>query len=108
YDVAAMYRTIELLLGVPPMNLYDGHAAAMYDVFTAEPDYTPYTFVPRKVPLATNSVDAPMAAESSRIDFTRPDQAPLGRILWKAVKGRDAEPPWGAMLEAPYRDTDGD
>ena len=30
-----------------------------------------------------------------RIDWSRPDSAPLGRILWKAMKGKDAEPPWG-------------
>ena len=44
----------------------------------------------------TNTADAPMAEESKRIDFSRPDTAPLGRILWKAMHGQDAEPPWGA------------
>jgi hypothetical protein len=65
-------------------------------VFAGKADTEAYTFVPRKIPETLNSVDAPMAEESKRIDFTRPDSAPLGRILWKAMKGKDAEPPWGA------------
>jgi hypothetical protein len=94
YDVAAMYRTIELVLGLGPMNINDAHAAAMYDLFTTTPDYTPFTYLPSKVPLAKNSDDAPLAEESAKIDFSRPDSAPLGRILWKAMRGASAEPPW--------------
>ena len=93
-DVPSLYRTIEGVLGVGPMNQFDGHGAAMYEVFTTTPDYTPYTFIPRKVPVKMNAVDAPMAGESSAIDFSKPDQAPLGRILWKATHGTAAEPPW--------------
>jgi DNA-binding beta-propeller fold protein YncE len=95
YDVPALYRTLTLLLGIDPLNQRDGNAAAMYDVFSTTPDLRPYTFIPRVVPATTNSVDAPLAAESARIDWSQPDRAPLGRILWKAVKGGDAEPPWG-------------
>jgi DNA-binding beta-propeller fold protein YncE len=94
YDVPAMWHTIALLLHLDPMNQRDGNAPAMYDVFTGKADLTPYTFIPRKTPIATNSVDAPLSAESHAIDFSRPDTAPLGRILWKAVHGKDAEPPW--------------
>jgi YVTN family beta-propeller protein len=93
FDVGSIYHTIELILGVGPMNLNDGHAAAMYELFTDKPDFTPFTHVPRRTPVAYNSADAPLSDESSRIDFTKPDQADLTRILWKAVKGRDAEPP---------------
>jgi DNA-binding beta-propeller fold protein YncE len=106
YDVPAMWHTITLLLGVDPINQRDGNAAAMYDVFAPKADTEPYTFIPRKVPPAVNAADAPMAEESRRIDFTRPDTAPLGRILWKAMKGRNAEPPWGAKPLT--REPDGD
>jgi DNA-binding beta-propeller fold protein YncE len=96
YDVPAMWHTITMLLGVDPINQRDGNAPAMYDVFSTKADAEAYTFIPRKIPMETNSVDAPMAEESKRIDFTRPDTAPLGRILWKAMKGKAAEPPWGS------------
>ena len=106
FDLGSVYRTIELILGVPPMNLNDGHAAAMYELFTTKPDYTPFTYVPRRTPVAYNSVDAPLADEAAKIDFSRPDQADLSRMLWKAVKGRDAEPP--ARARPSPLDRDGD
>jgi hypothetical protein len=94
YDVPAMWHTVALLLHLDPMNQRDGNAPGMYDIFSAKADTRPYTFIPRKTPVGTNSVDAPLAAESHKIDFSRPDTAPLGRILWKSVHGKDAEPPW--------------
>ena len=106
YDVPAMWHTITLLLGVDPINQRDGNAPAMYDLFSSKPDLTPYTFIPRKIPMSINAADAPLAAESQKIDFTRPDTAPLGRILWKAMKGRDAEPPWGKEPAVQVRDAD--
>ena len=108
FDLGSVYHTIELILGVGPMNLNDGHAAAMYELFTDKPDFTPYTFIPRQIPVATNSADAPMAKESSQIDFSKPDQADLTRILWKALKGRDAEPPLLPTRSKLDRDDDDD
>ena len=107
YDDPALWRTINLALGLAPMNLFDGNAAAMYDLFTTTPDFGPYTFVPRTVPEAINGSDAPLADESLKIDFSRPDSAPLGRILWRAVRG--TEPPWGpraSPLEGMVHDDD--
>lgn len=109
YDVPAMYRTIELILGVGPMNEYDANAAPMYDLFQGTPDATPYTYIPRKIPVEQNAIDAPLGDESARIDWSKPDQAPLGRILWKALHGKDAEPPWRQMgRAAPFLPDDDD
>jgi hypothetical protein len=93
FDLGSVYRTIELLVGVGPMNLNDGHAAAMYELFSPTPDFTPFNFVPRTTPVAYNGMNAPLSAESAKIDFSRPDQADLTRILWKASHGAAAEPP---------------
>ena len=93
YDIPALWRTINLLLGVGPMNGYDGNAAAMVDLFADHPDLTPYNYIPRQVPEALNPSGAPLWQDSEAIDFSRPDGAPLGRILWRAVAGM--EPPWG-------------
>ncbi len=95
YDVPAMYKTITLLLGIPPINLRDANAAAFYDVFATKADTRPYSFIPRKVGDDINPADAPLGEASAKIDFSQPDSAPLGRILWKAVHGGDSEPPWG-------------
>jgi hypothetical protein len=94
YDLSSVYHTIEQLIGVPPMNTNDGNAAGMYDLFTGTPDMTPYTFIPRQIPVTNNSDDAPLASESAKMDFSQPDEQDLDRVLWKATHGRDAEPPW--------------
>jgi DNA-binding beta-propeller fold protein YncE len=108
YDVPAMWKTITHVLGVPPINQRDAYAAAMYDLFATRPDGSAYTVIPRKVPPTVSAADAPMAKESMAIDFSRPDRAPLGRILWKATHGRDAEPPWGPRPLVHQHDDDDD
>jgi hypothetical protein len=65
----------------------------MVDLFDTTPLLKPYTFSPRRVPEELNGADAPLAAESMAIDFSRPDSTPRGHILWKSVKG-DSEPSW--------------
>ena len=91
-----MWHTITLLLGVDPINQRDGNAPAMYDVFSPKPDREPYTFIPRKVPMSVNAPTRRSAEESKRIDFSRPDTAPLGRILWKAMRGQGRRAALGA------------
>ena len=46
-----MVKTIELMLGLPPMNQLDLSATPMRDCFTDKPDLTPYTAVKNKIPL---------------------------------------------------------
>jgi YVTN family beta-propeller protein len=43
YDQISMLRTIELLLGLKPLNLNDRLATPMFGIFTKRPDFTPYT-----------------------------------------------------------------
>lgn len=43
YTTSSMLRTIERLLGQPPMTQYDAAAAPMYAAFTTQPDPRPYT-----------------------------------------------------------------
>ena len=47
YDQLSMLRTIEILLGLEPLNLGDRMAAPMFGIFTDQPDYRP--FIPAKV-----------------------------------------------------------
>jgi hypothetical protein len=48
-----MVRTIEQVLGLPPMNQNDAAAAPMSELFTDKPDFTPYTFEPNRISLDT-------------------------------------------------------
>jgi YVTN family beta-propeller protein len=47
YDQLSMLRTIEIFLGLEPMNLNDRMAAPMFGIFTNQPDYRP--FVPARI-----------------------------------------------------------
>ena len=46
YSFPSVLKTIELIMGFPPLNQNDAHALALTDCFTSEPDFTPYTALP--------------------------------------------------------------
>jgi hypothetical protein len=46
-----MVRSIEQILGLPPMNQNDAAALPMSELFSDEPDFTPYDAVPNRIPL---------------------------------------------------------
>ncbi len=72
----SLFRTFELILGLPPMNRYDALATPLWDTFTLQPDETPFTALPRTVPDATNPPNTALAAYSDTMDFSRPDANP--------------------------------
>jgi len=51
YNQPSMVRTIEQILGLPPMNIQDAIATPMFDCFTDTPDFQPYVSVKNKIPL---------------------------------------------------------
>jgi YVTN family beta-propeller protein len=55
YTQLNVIRTIEQMLGLPPMNQMDLAATPMYDLFTNKPDYRPYTALPNQIPLTTTN-----------------------------------------------------
>jgi hypothetical protein len=97
YTTSSMLRTMELLLGLPPMTQYDAAATPMFAAFTDKPNLTPYTHVPPEVDVnALNTALAWGARESEQMDFTEYDRIPefaLNEILWKSVRGADSPMP---------------
>ena len=92
----SLFRSFELILGLPPMNREDALATPVYDAFTMKPDYTPYDALPRSVPDTKNGSGAAGAAWSQQMDFRGPDRNPdLPAILWWAMKGA---PPEGSRI----------
>ena len=99
-----MVKTIELILGLPPMNQLDLSATAMRDCFADKPDLTPFKCVPNKVPLDQLNPPAEQlkgaarawAEKSLKLDLSEADLADedtLNRILWHAVRGYDVAYP---------------
>jgi YVTN family beta-propeller protein len=91
YTTASMLRTIELILGLPPMSQYDAAATPMAAAFSAKPDLTPYTARPPRVPLDEKNDAVAFGAEASAaMNFDEPDRTPeleLNEIVWKSVRG---------------------
>ncbi|HEU5069267.1 MAG TPA: bifunctional YncE family protein/alkaline phosphatase family protein [Verrucomicrobiae bacterium] len=111
YNQTSLIRTMELILGLPPMNQLDATATPMADCFTDVPDFAPFTAVTNQVPLDEMNPDPKKVADaqlrrdalvSARLPLTEPDQCPedtLNRILWRAMKGPQTPyPEWAVKL----------
>jgi YVTN family beta-propeller protein len=96
YTTASMVRTMELILGLPPMTQYDAGATPMFNCFTREADLTPYAAVRPEIDLmAVNKIGGAFSKESARMNFKEYDRAPedqLNRILWHLAKGEEPYP----------------
>lgn len=62
YNNLSMLRTIELILGLRPMTVFDAGAAPMAGAFRNEPDFTPYTHAPARVSLELKNPPGRMPA----------------------------------------------
>jgi DNA-binding beta-propeller fold protein YncE len=91
YSTTSMLRTIELILGLPPMSQYDAAATPMWRCFSDTPDHPAYTARPISVDLnLKNGVDNKYSALSETFDFSKEDRAydaDFNKVIWVAVKG---------------------
>jgi YVTN family beta-propeller protein len=89
YTTSSVLRTMEVLLGMPPMTPYDAGARPLTDAFASTPNLAPFDALPAQTDLdATNAKTAYRAAESNRLDFAdadAADSATLNDILWGAT-----------------------
>jgi hypothetical protein len=106
YNQPGLLRTIELILGLPPMNQMDAAATPLGDCFQDTPDFRPYEAVPNRVPLdklnppANAILDAGAKADalvSETLPLEAIDRCPeevLNRIIWRAQRGGEPFPSW--------------
>ena len=101
YTTAGVLRTIELILGMPPLTPYDAGARPLDAAFTDTADLRAFDALPAHIDTeALNAKAAYRARDSARLDFSREDAAPDGElndILWHAVKGNVPPPASGAF-----------
>lgn len=103
YNQTGMVRTIEQILGIPPMNVIDATALPMFDCFTGERSGVAFSHVPNVVPL--DRMNRPVAelkgkaasfarasANQAFKDVDGGDDELMNRILWFAAKGEEAYP----------------
>ena len=99
-----MVKTIELMLGLPPMNQLDLSATPMRGCFGETPDPRPYAVAPNRIPL--DEMNPPLdqlegeallrAKQSQELALDEADQADedaFNRILWFAARGDRAPYP---------------
>ena len=97
YTQVSMVRTMELILGLPPMTQYDAAATPMFGCFQQKSQQVVYQPLQPKVDLhALNDITAFGAKLSATMDFDdydRADENQLNRILWAVAKGTDVPYP---------------
>ncbi len=72
YTTSGVLRTMELILGLPPMSQYDAAATPMYHAFQITAVPAPFAHLDARVSLdEVNGADAPGAAASARMDFRK-------------------------------------
>ena len=69
-SLASIFKTVDLVLGIPPLNQYDAAATDLRDMFTSTPDYTPYNF---QDVVYAKGASREWVALTKGIDFSRPD-----------------------------------
>ena len=97
YTTSGVLRTIELILGIPPMSQYDAAAVPLWKCFTATPNYVAFQSLPAQVDLTErNLVWNELSERSSHFDLTREDRTPdleFNEVIWKGIKGINAVMP---------------
>jgi hypothetical protein len=96
YTTSGVLRTIELILGIPPMSQYDAAATPLVGAFNPIPDLSFFRRRAARIPLdEKNLPSAPGAAASLAMDFSEADRTPevLLNDIWRSVKGADSPMP---------------
>ena len=98
YTTTSMIRSIELMLGLDPMNKFDALADPIVDCFSDTPDLTPFTPVRNNVPLdehnpsrrsrRVTAADIYWLNKTESLDWSKldaPDPYWLNRINWYSL-----------------------
>lgn len=103
YNQTSMLRTIEQILGIPPMNIVDATATPMFDCFSTVKKSFQYQVIPTNIPL--NEMNKPVSLLKGRAqhfarlsasrafkDIDSGDDKLMNQILWFNAKGTAAYP----------------
>lgn len=114
YSTTSMLRTMELILGLPPMTQFDAAAAPMFNSFQAQANPMPYQALPANLDLnTTNNVLAWGGKEN--FNFAKEDandDLKFNEVIWRSVRGGDQPMPApvhaGFVLSGPTAKDDDD
>jgi hypothetical protein len=96
--------TIEEVLRLDQLSQFDHYGRPLREIWTTEPDVTPYTALRSSIPLdAKNPSGGRGARESARLDLDFEDvadEALFNRILWRTIKGEHVPYPGTNRMSA--------
>jgi len=102
YSTSSMLRTIELILGMPPMSQYDAAATPMWNCFTANANLTAFETVKPNVDLTEKNIAMnEWQRRSEKFDLGKEDAVPdleFNIVLWNGLKGTTFPAPKGAAF----------
>lgn len=91
YSTSSVLRTIELILGLPPMSQYDAAAEPMWRCFDTVPHHPVFTALPAQTDLfARNRTLSYWQRKSETFDFSKEDlinEQDMNEVLWVACRG---------------------
>jgi YVTN family beta-propeller protein len=97
YTTSSLLRTIELILGLPPMTQYDASAVPLWRCFDNKPLHPPFNVRPSNIDLDEKNVaQNQWQRKSETFNFAREDRindSDFNEVIWKAVKGTDSRCP---------------
>lgn len=97
YTTTSLLRTMELVLGLPPMTQYDAAANSLWRCFNTTPGHPPYKCRPANIDLNEKNTDKnKWQALSETFDFSVEDRVndfDFNEVIWRAVKGLDSPCP---------------
>jgi hypothetical protein len=89
-SLASIFKTVDLIFGLPPLNEYDAFAGDLRDLFSDQPDFTPYDY---RQPVFVAKAKASWRRMTRGIDFHRPDSGEVA--LRRAVMQSEGLPRQG-------------
>ena len=112
YSELNVDKTIEAILGLPPMNQLDLAAVAMTGAFTNKPDLTPFKARPNQIPLdeypppaaAMSRVERAWVSWAQQQNFGTEDSVPMGQLnrdVWYSTNGFTKAYPGDSRVLAP-------
>jgi DNA-binding beta-propeller fold protein YncE len=97
YSTSGVLRTMELILGLPPMSQYDAAATPLWRSFTNKPDFTPYQALAENVDInERNTAKNKLSKISATFNLSKEDAIPdleFNEVIWKGIKGINAVMP---------------
>jgi YVTN family beta-propeller protein len=97
YTTTSLLKTIELILGLPPMTQYDAAANSLWRCMNNTPDHPPFNTKPIMVNLDDrNLAENEWQRMSEQFDFTAEDRIndfQFNEVIWRAVKGLNSPCP---------------